>query len=291
MSALLSHWLALREAADAAARSDALTLRVAGLLQTSCPLSVLDLGTGTGSNLRFLAERLPSPQEWLLVDRDAGLLSRIAPRTAAWAALTGNHVMPEPDAWCVRGPRLECRLRTREVNLCGLDDPGLFAGRRLVTASALLDLVSDGWLRTLAARCREADAVALFTITYDGRSTCIPVEPEDETVRALMNQHQKRDTGLGGPAAGPDATRYAERAFQGVGYLIDRARSDWVLGPGDHEFQIELIDGWASAAIEAAPDLAASVARWKERRLAHVRAGRSRIVVGHEDLAAWPPAA
>jgi len=26
---------------------------------------------------------------------------------------------------------------------------------------------------------------------------------------------------------------------------------------------------------------------WKTRRLAHVDAGRSRIVVGHDDLAAW----
>jgi hypothetical protein len=27
---------------------------------------------------------------------------------------------------------------------------------------------------------------------------------------------------------------------------------------------------------------------WKSRRLAHVADGRSRIIVGHEDLAGWP---
>jgi hypothetical protein len=50
-----------------------------------------------------------------------------------------------------------------------------------------------------------------------------------------------------------------------------------------------LIDGWAQAAIEMAPDRSATIARWRERRLAHVDARHSRIVVGHDDLAAWLP--
>jgi len=32
-----------------------------------------------------------------------------------------------------------------------------------------------------------------------------------------------------------------------------------------------------------------TIARWRARRLAHVDAGRSRLVVGHDDLAAWLP--
>ena len=36
--------------------------------------------------------------------------------------------------------------------------------------------------------------------------------PEDDMVRRLMTEHQKRDKGLGGPAAGPDAADVAEQA-------------------------------------------------------------------------------
>jgi hypothetical protein len=32
--------------------------------------------------------------------------------------------------------------------------------------------VSAEWLRALATRCRAAGASALFTITYNGRSSC-----------------------------------------------------------------------------------------------------------------------
>ena len=73
----------------------------------------------------------------------------------------------------------------------------MFSGRALVTASALLDLVSEEWLRSLAARCRESGAALLFALSYDGRIQCSPDEPEDAAIRELVNQHQRTDKGFG----------------------------------------------------------------------------------------------
>src|SRR5512145_1693947 len=42
--------------------------------------SVVDLGAGTGANLRYLAPRLGSPQDWLAVDSDPVLLGELARR-------------------------------------------------------------------------------------------------------------------------------------------------------------------------------------------------------------------
>ena len=50
------------------------------------PVGVLDLATGARSNLRYLAERLPGAQRWLLIDRSAALLADAEVRTKAWAA-------------------------------------------------------------------------------------------------------------------------------------------------------------------------------------------------------------
>ena len=72
MADSLSNWLALREPADVVARSALLTHEIVDALGRHHPLSVLDLGAGTGSNVRYLAGRLPAPQRWLLVDRDPG---------------------------------------------------------------------------------------------------------------------------------------------------------------------------------------------------------------------------
>lgn len=283
----LSRWLLLREAADIAARSEALTQRIADAVAARDPVQVLDLATGTGSNVRFLAGRLGARQRWLAVDRSEALLAEVPARLASWGAARGYEAQTRTNGCLLRGARGECEVETRQMDLCTLDEPGIFAGRHLVTASALLDLVSERWLRALAMHCRAAGAAALFTITYNGRSSCSPADVDDALVRRLMNRHQKRDKGLGGPAEGPDAADCAARCFADAGYVVRREASDWMVGPRDVEFQRLLIDGWAEAAVEMAPDLAARIARWQERRLGHLEAGRSEVRVGHDDLAAW----
>ena len=58
-----------------------------------------------------------------------------------------------------------CRLvracRRDVSNLLDLRAAGVVDGRTLVTASALLDLVSEAWVATLAALCHRAGAVVL----------------------------------------------------------------------------------------------------------------------------------
>jgi hypothetical protein len=298
MSAFSAEWLALREPADHAARSAAITQQAFDALPRDTPIRILDLAAGTGSNFRYLtgaggptrrsaptfAGADPSPMNvaadlrvppsqgfgearqsakrdggrptWLLVDHDPVLLACIA---------------AEPG------------VETRCVDLSTLDDPGLFAGRSLVTASALLDLVSEPWLQSLAARCAEAGSVVLFALSYDGRIVCSPEDPDDASIVARVNEHQLSDKGFG-PAAGPDATNAAARCFEAVNYRVQRASSDWVLQPDSGELQRRLIDGWAQAAAGIAPERVRAIDAWRDRRLAHVAAGWSTITVGHEDF-------
>lgn len=288
MDNALSDWLALREAADAVARSGTLIRTIAAALPARRPMQALDLATGTGSNIRYLAERLPDRQRWLAVDRSATLLAHLLARMSSWAAARRYDVSTEANTCMIRGDRLDCQIETRQLDLGTLDDNGIFAGRDLVTASALLDLVSERWLRSLAVRCRAAGAAALFTLTYNGHFSCSPMEREDDMVRDHFNRHQRTDKGLGGPAAGPDAADGAVRCFVEAGYQVQIAPSDWVLDARERGLQQGLIDGWARAAAEIAPGAASAIAGWRVRRLGHVEAGRSRVVVGHQDLAAWP---
>jgi hypothetical protein len=282
----LAEWLALREAADAAARSETVTNAVVDVLSRHDRLRVLDLATGTGSNVRFLMPRLRSPlQRWLTLDRSRVLLDHI-PRRMTEA---GYDVAPTSNGWELRSNRVACLIETKVIDLATIPRGDVLDSPHLVTASALLDLVSDVWLRSLAAWCLDMRAAALFAITYNGRSSCSPPEPEDRVVLELFNRHQRTDKGLGGPAAGPGAVASVVRAFDEAGYLVVREASDWNIGPEAVSFQRELIHGWAHAASEIDPGAALTIAGWRERRLVHVADGRSHLVVGHDDVGAWLP--
>jgi SAM-dependent methyltransferase len=260
MAGFSAGWLALREPADRAARSMDLARAVLETAPADRQLRVLDLGAGSGSNLRYLLEgasERPRPAEFLLIDHDPALLALVP-----------------------KSPGIE----TRCMDLATLDDRTIFEGRSLVTASALLDLVSSQWLHALAARCVESGAAVLFALTYDGLIGCSPEDPDDGSIVALVNEHQRTDKGFG-PALGPDAAEAAARCFEQAGYRVQRSRSDWRLAPDDGELQRLLIEGWAQAAAEMAPERARVIDGWRDRRLAHVAAGWSEILVGHEDLA------
>lgn len=148
--------------------------------------------------------------------------------------------------------------------------------------------MSERWIESLARRRRDAGTAVRFALTYNGDVRCSPVEPEDEAVRDLVNRHQRVDQGFAA-ALGPAASASAARVFAALGYDVQVDRSDWVLEADAHELQRQLIESWAAAAVAIAPEQTAALDDWPSRRLAHVAAGRVRIIVAHDDLAAWLP--
>jgi SAM-dependent methyltransferase len=273
-------WLALREPVDHRSRAGAAPSLLAPAWRAGGWSRVVDLGSGTGSNLRYLAPRLPGVRHWTLVDHDAGLLARAAaPDGAAVARVVGD------------------------LAAAGLAAIGE-SGADLVTGSALLDLVSEDWLHALAASCRQSGCAALFALTYDGGIQWQAAaddrrpadDPDDALVRRAVNSHQRRDKGLG-PALGPLAGLTAETLFRAAGYRVWLLPSPWRLGPGDAVLAQALVDGWESAAAEQLGDApedgadgagAVRVRDWAARRRATIASGRFGLTVGHLDLLALP---
>ncbi|MFO8002938.1 class I SAM-dependent methyltransferase [Thioalkalivibrio sp.] len=256
-------WLALREPADHQARSRALVQRLQAWCERRPCLQVLDLGSGTGSNMRFLAPRLSGDQHWTLVDHDPALLA------LATAKDNGHE-------W-----------RSIQADLSQWDRVASDPAPDLVTASALLDLVSADWLESLVTACRERRAAVLMVLSYDGRVEWSSPDPLDDAVLAAINAHQQRDKGLGA-ALGPAATGALAARFRDAGYRVWVDPSPWDLGREAAMLAQALIDGWVAAACEQLPAGHSRLRAWGERRCADVAAGRTRVRVGHQDLLALP---
>lgn len=273
-------WLSLREAADAAARADELLEPLRVRLGTSPPgtggsrdrLVIQDLGCGTGSQGRWLAGRLPGPQHWVLCDRDPALLTRAA------GAVTG----PSADGAPVT-------VETREVDVAGITADDL-AGTSLVTASALLDLLTHDEVDRLAGACVDAGCPALLTLSVVGKVQLVPHDPLDEEMAAAFDAHQRRATG-GRRLLGPDAVAVATEVFERRGAAVRTAPSPWRLGADESALAAEWLRGWVGAAVDHRPELARRAESYLRRRMALCASGGLEIVVHHSDLLALPAAA
>jgi glycosyltransferase involved in cell wall biosynthesis len=267
-----SDWLALREPADHAARSETLVARLGEVAAFRNWSTVLDLGTGRGSNLRWLAPRLPGVDRWVALDHDAALLAEIE---TAWE---GSRATPG------------AALRTVEGDLAreGLAEIG--AGADIVTASALLDLVSAEWVGRLARACADRGAAALLALSWDGTAELSPADPTATEILEAVREHQRGEKGMG-VALGPSAPAVTADAFRAVGMEVVTEPTPWRLaGAGQGALMLALVDGWVDAACEIAPSRAKAFREWIAARRPRLLAGEVEIRVGHVDLLALPRA-
>ena len=262
-------WLRLREPADAAARASDLVEQIQTYLPAGDRALIHDLGCGTGSMGRWLAPRLTGPQHWMMYDRDADLLTGAAAQMPGAAA---------------DGAAVTIETRQRDITRLDPDD---LAGASLITASALLDMLTVDELERFVTTCARAGCPVLVTISVIGQVELTPADPLDARVAGAFNAHQRRTTG-GRRLLGPDAVSAAADAFTLLGLDVLVRPSPWRLGAAQADLTAEWFRGWMSAACEQEPELTVTAAVYAKHREAEATAGRLSVRVHHHDLLARP---
>lgn len=262
-------WLALREPADAAARAHELVEEVRAHLPRQGSVVVHDLGCGTGSMARWLSTLLRGRQHWVMVDRDPELLAVAATRAPARAA---------------DGAPVTAETRHRDITRLA---PVELGGAALITASALLDMMTGEELTRFVACCAAAGCPVLLMLSVTGQVDILPHDPFDEQVRVAFNGHQRRHTGRH-RLLGPDAVGAAVEGFQHLGLDVLVRPSPWVLGAAQRALAARWFTGWLRAACEESPSLAPGAAAYARRRLAQASVGQLRVTVHHQDILVRP---
>ncbi|OMH23332.1 hypothetical protein BKD30_13430 [Tersicoccus phoenicis] len=296
-----SDWLALRERADDRAR-DATTATLLPALRRSLtggdsesggsaqvPVLVVDLGTGTGANPRWLMPRLSVPQTWLLVDHDQDLLAELTVR------LTGNAA-----PWT---SVVSDVAHLREV-LTQHRRPGQAV---LLTCAALLDLLDARTVDEFAGVLQDFGAHGLFSLTVDGGGSFTPARPLDDAVQAVFNAHQQRHGHLGpdGVEALRQALGRAGEDTAGEAVTVTVQQTDWILDAadaGDRALIERLLQDRAAAVRDHVGSAdysadesgrremlsASDVDAWLTDRLQATHGGALRVRVGHQDVLVAP---
>ena len=266
MSGFSPDWLALREPADHGSVNAQVREACVRTFEGRDSVRIVDLGSGTGSNLRGLSPAITTPQHWTLVDYDDALLSAAKSRAGERTA-----------------PNIEIAYQQADLSSGGI--ASLIAEADLVTASALFDLVSVDVIERIAGDIAAKGCAFYAVLTYDGLASWLPEHPADTAMRDAFNAHQRSDKGFG-LSAGPDATQALATALMALGYTVRRGMSPWVLDQTYATLRQEVDRGWAAAVRETNAVPIQDIDDWLNHRLGHPDAV---TIVGHEDLLALPP--
>jgi hypothetical protein len=241
-------------------------------------MRIVDLGTGTGSNLRALAPLLPPQQDWLLLDHDRHLLAVVRQAIADWADTSS----PLQDRLKAHKDDKILDVEFRRTDLAF--DILAWSDDRpdLVTAAALFDLVSEPWIMRLVASLAGARIPLYAALTHDDTAQWHPPHPADALITEAFHQHFVGDKGFG-PALGFGACDVLARHLTNAGYRVLLGASPWRLDPADQALIIALAQSWVTAAAETGTVPAGTLADWIAARSS---AGVS-CLVSHQDLLAF----
>jgi hypothetical protein len=222
-------------------------------------LEIIDLGAGTGANQRWLAPRLPFRQRWIHLDHDP-IISRSLPLPDETMIIDGSV------------EALEHLLRS-------------LAGRaRVVTCSALLDVLTATELHAICRAVIENHVPALFSLTVTGVLSITPADAHDQLVLDAFNDHQRR-----AGRAGPDAAVLAVNTLIAGGLTVRSQETPWQLTPASAQAFVEqVLQERLDVAVDQNPSLAAIAAAWLELRRVQLARGILRIDLGHRDILALP---
>jgi hypothetical protein len=263
LSGFSIEWLNLREDADRRARNTSLLAKAKdwlGARQHPGKITLIaDLGAGTGSTLRAFADVATKPPIW------------------RWRLLDNNQVLLQ-EAQRRHG-------KDHEIELCCVDlsETGSLpvTDARLITASALFDLVSASFIDELI----KSGIGVYAALNYNGITRWTPAHPLDNTVLQAFNSDQRRDKGFG-PALGPESSAYMIKAFSREGFTVETADSPWILNGVDQLMVSMLIDGIADAVRDHALVNPKALQEWIDFRHSNVTTGT--CIVGHTDILALP---
>lgn len=276
MSGFSPEWLALREPVDHRSRSSELASRVKRWFGPRKRVSVIDLGCGSGSNIRATSALLPNEQDWTLVDYDTRLLADAREQLRGWAESSEAH--GEVLHLSVGVRRLSVRFVQVDLNA----NLGAALGETtdLVTASAFFDLCSAQFIWSIAEAVAARKAAFFTVLTYNGEQGWAPMHGSDSGMLEAFKAHQLGDKGFGA-AAGWQAPKVLRDAFEAQGYLVTEGDSPWRLGKDDGQLIGDLAAGFADAVAEMGAVDKAALRAWRALE-------RHAALVGHTDTLALP---
>lgn len=297
-------YLAAKRSVDDRALNGQVWQKLQGALEGmrgSQPVTVLELGAGTGTMLRRLHERgMLGRADYLGIDAEAENVAAARSETRAWVEQAGLRCEEKGECLRIHAPAGRIDAWFQQAELGGF--LRTWSGRRewdLVMAHAFLDLVD------VPASVRHIKLLAgeggwfCFTINFDGMTALEPeIDPElDERIVGLYHRTMDERLSNGKPSGDSRTGRRLFGWLREAGLeIVEAGGSDWVVFAREERYREDeayflncILHFFEDALIERPELRPGELADWLAARQAQIVRGELVYIAHQIDILARRP--
>ncbi len=187
-----NHWLKLRETIDKKSRNLKVIKLINNKFSKKDCISIIDLGTGAGSNYNYLKPKLKFNQDWVFTDISSSSLNYFKKN--------------------LKTSKKIYKTKFKIFDVIGELEKITFSNYNIVTGSAFLDILPRNWFYKFH-KFNIKTEIILFALNYNGSFKFYPKHKNDQEIINLFNIDQKTDKGIGSKAIGPDCSKLINNIF------------------------------------------------------------------------------
>ena len=243
-----TNWLDRRYHYDNAARDKNVEKACLNHLKNKSSVTILDIGSGTGSNCLYFLEKMPAVQNWIFVEHDERLSKYAFNRIK-------KHVPKLGYALKVAPQKLVLQKENRQVEITYITDSFMDLDKKvdlskvdLVTAGAVFDLLSFKQFVDIASPILENEIALLATMNY-AEMNFSPSEASDVLFIEKYEKHMSRKQDFG-KAMGKDCSRSMVKFFRKHQKEVFYGASVWKLNGKEEETHRCIFEFMKSAVTE-----------------------------------------
>ena len=277
-------WLAQREPFDFLARSNLLVNEIKK--DSKIINNLVDLGTGTGSFLRWYICQKLTFHTGTLIDYDRRLLNSIGLSFRKFFKDTDFVIKKlNADKYLFSGHLYQesSKILLNRKNIFNFNTK--FNQYDLISLSALADLLSKKYIKKLLSNISSGKYL-YFSLCFNGKIKWLPTNEFDKYITRQFNNHQIQDKGFG-VALGSNSIKYIELVAKQEDYSIFKKDSSWKIDTLTNEsqlFQQKYLNIILNALKKDEITDKKVLQSWFSKRIGLIKNKRSNLNVGHNDI-------
>ena len=285
-----TQWLAHRFACDAQARHHEIEHKfLAFFEQHQTALKVVDVGSGTGANVRYYFDRIPHTQEWTLIGQSTQLLDEGVNSLSAFAQENDYGWQHQSNnTFVLTDAEKTATIKLVSGSIEHIEQLADLPQADIVTANAVFDLLSFEQFDALVEKLAQHDVCLLATLNYY-ETSFLPFFKEDHRFLRWYHMHMKRPQPMG-IAMGPDCSEEMLDLLAQHHMMIEQEGSQWHLKKCDstmHRYLLHFIEH-AIAELSLSPEEKQDFDAWINKKKDLCRQRELEIIVDHSDIFAYP---